>query len=299
MKSTSPFVLFLSVFLAIIFAGGLLLFGWQYFIREKAPKPFTIPTSSSTPARPAEPFLEQKGVLEGEVFIVTKGGQNYKLGLVPVALYSLNALKPNIDQKTKEVSAALSQLKPLSWDAAKVEIQRKGEATKGALNAYEADPQHASLEAALEQSLAAYCAYCYLVEHRDDCAGFYFVGLPQPIVATQTDSDGRFKIELPMKGQFVLAAQAQRTIGESEEHYYWLLKVSLDGSSAKTIMLSNNNLSSEGSPDSLIPTAEEAMREQFDNHELAEEKQKQAEPAPEPVVHNRANEPIVLNPHDD
>jgi hypothetical protein len=265
MKSASPVVLFLSVFLAMIFAGGLLLLGWQYSIREHSPKPFTLPTSTSSES--AAPILASKGVLEGEVFIVTKGGQNYKLGLVPVALYSLDTLKPYIDDKTKEGSAELSRLKPLI-DAAKAEMDRKDAAEHSAFKATVddySDPTRSALEVAYTRAVHQYAvaqgAYYALLGDRDKVlsADFYFAELPQPIVTTQTDSDGRFKIELPTKGRFVVAASAQRSVGESVEHYHWLLKVSLDGSSIKTVMLSNNNLSSEGSPDSLIPTAEEAM----------------------------------------
>ena len=261
MKSASPVVLFLSVFVAMILAGGLLLLGWQYFIREHSPKPFTLPTSTSS--KSGGPVFASKGVLEGEVFIVAKDAQNYKLGLVPVALYSLDTLKPYIDEKTKEANAELSRLKPLI-DAAKAEMDRKDAAEHSAfearLNDYSDPNREAAHTRAVEQDTTAQTAYFTLLGDRDkvSSADFYFAELPQPIVATQTDSDGRFKIELPTKGQFVVAAIAQRSIGKSVEHYYWLLKVSLDGSSIKTIMLSNNNLSSEGSPDSLIPMAEES-----------------------------------------
>jgi hypothetical protein len=211
MKSPSPLVLFFAVFLAIVCGGGL-LFGWDYFIREKNAKPYTLPAPVTTES-PAESVFERNGMLDGEVFIVTKGGQNYKLGLVSVGLYPLSAVKEYVDQKAKDANAELARLAPL-LDSADL----------------------------LEKSLNV------------SSGDYYFHDLPQPITATQTNSDGRFQIELPTKGDFVVAAQAHRTVGNWVERYYWLLKISLDGSQSKTIMLSNNNLSSERSPDQLIHT---------------------------------------------
>ena len=100
-------------------------------------------------------------------------------------------------------------------------------------------------------------AYYNLLHEQDKfvSGAFYFDGLPQPLVTTQTSSDGKFTIEIPTKGNFAMAANARRTVGDSTENYYWLIKVSLDGAAKRAIMLSNNNLTSEGSSDSLITTS--------------------------------------------
>jgi hypothetical protein len=49
----------------------------------------------------------------------------------------------------------------------------------------------------------------------DYSGGFYFTALQSPIRTTQTDADGRFVIEVPKQGSFVVAASAGRIIGET------------------------------------------------------------------------------------
>jgi len=204
---------------------------------------------------------ERKGELSGEVFIVTKGGHNYKLGLVPIALYSLETLKPYLDQKEQQAQTELARLGPLA-EAAKSEMDAKDKAKAAAFDVYlkgiSSEANKSVLEAAHNQAdkrwQAAMGAYYSLLDEQSKfvSGAFYFDGLPKPLVTTQTNSDGRFTIEMPTKGDFAIAANAYRTVGDSTEHYYWLIKVSLDGAAKKAIMLSNNNLTSEGSSDSLI-----------------------------------------------
>src|SRR5262249_41877810 len=67
---------------------------------------------------------------------------------------------------------------------------------------------------------------------------FYFSLLYSPIQTAETDGDGKFAIEVPKQGSFVIAAKSERYVGEipvgelhipNAEHYYWLQPVSLDG----------------------------------------------------------------------
>jgi hypothetical protein len=87
---------------------------------------------------------------------------------------------------------------------------------------------------------------------------YYCSDLPEPQQTTKTDADGKFTFKVP-SGAYVLVATSSRNAGvdvigdESfprKEFYYWMVKV--DASSDQTIMLANDNLSSSGSPDSLI-----------------------------------------------
>ena len=236
--SASPMKLFVAVFVAIVVAGGCLVGGWYFF--------------------------ERKGELSGEAFIVTKGGQNYKLGLVPIALYSLETLKPHLDQKTQEAQSELTRLKPL-LQAAKSDMDAKHNAKRTAFDAYlrvnYSDPNKNALDAAHKEAgkqwETATSAYYSLLgqQSRLVSGAFYFSGLPEPLAKTQTNSDGRFTIEMPTKGKFAVAANAHRSVGDSTERYYWLISIALDGAAKKTTMLSNNNLTSEDAPDSLIFTS--------------------------------------------
>jgi hypothetical protein len=83
---------------------------------------------------------------------------------------------------------------------------------------------------------------------------FYFAFFQSPICTAETDADGKFVIEVPQTGRFVIAAQADRSIMDSAERYYWLQPVSLEGQQQHTQNLSNNNLTSTTGSSSLIHT---------------------------------------------
>jgi hypothetical protein len=74
------------------------------------------------------------------------------------------------------------------------------------------------------------------------------------VSALDSDADGRFVIEVPQQGAFVIGAQAKRSVGNSTEHYYWLQPVSLEGQQKFGQNLSNNNLTSTTGTSSLIHT---------------------------------------------
>jgi hypothetical protein len=148
-----------------------------------------------------------KGTPSGQVFVSTKGGENFKLGAVEVALFARDA-----------IDILLAGLKTNT----DIKIQ------------------------ALHRSVGA----------SDYISGsFYFGLLGSPIQRVETDADGKFVIQVPQSGRFVIAAQAERSVGDNTERYYWLQPVSLDGQQQLTQNLSNNNLTSTTGTSSLIHTA--------------------------------------------
>jgi hypothetical protein len=87
---------------------------------------------------------------------------------------------------------------------------------------------------------------------------FYLSLLNSAIQTAESDADGRFRIEVPRTGNFVIAAQAERWVAGypdgHTEHYYWLQPVSLDGQQERTQNLSNKNLTSATGTSSLVLT---------------------------------------------
>jgi hypothetical protein len=84
----------------------------------------------------------------------------------------------------------------------------------------------------------------------------YFASLPPAVSSVKTDADGKFSISLDRKATFALAAIATRTIGDKIENYYWLIAISLNGQQNKRIFLSNDNLATSDSKDSLVHVVE-------------------------------------------
>jgi hypothetical protein len=76
--------------------------------------------------------------------------------------------------------------------------------------------------------------------------------LPMPISSVKTDADGRFRLQVPRTGEFVLVATASREFGGGSESYIWAVVDSLDGKDSKQVFLSNDNLAQAYSPESVI-----------------------------------------------
>jgi len=92
---------------------------------------------------------------------------------------------------------------------------------------------------------------------------FYFGYLRSPISTVETDAEGKFIVNVPKEGSFVIAAKAQRYVGKRyvgqtgmdiTEHYYWIQPVSLEGQQQRIQNLSNNNLTKTAGTSSLIHT---------------------------------------------
>jgi hypothetical protein len=71
---------------------------------------------------------------------------------------------------------------------------------------------------------------------------FWFSLLQSPIQIAETDAEGKFELQLPRTGKWVIAAHGQRMTWNRIESYYWLQPVSLDGQHKRVQNLNNNNL---------------------------------------------------------
>ena len=85
---------------------------------------------------------------------------------------------------------------------------------------------------------------------------YYFNDLPMPVATAKSNSDGRFEVESP-EGEYAIAAAAKRTVFNLEEKYYWFIKVTVTPKQTNSILLSNDNMTTGSSPESLISTREE------------------------------------------
>jgi len=204
-----------------------------------------------------------KGSLSGQVFVSTKGGQNFKLGAVQVAVFTRDAidtllpsLKFYADYKIQqlngplaEAKAALDQAEASEQAAFRAQLQTIGAHGDHMAAKRATDVERKAEETARNQyfQIAGKLSFYY-------SGAFYLAFLQSPIRTAETDAEGKFVIEIPQTGKFVIAAQAQRSIGDHTEHYYWLQPVSLESQPQFTQNLSNNNLTSTTGTSSLIVT---------------------------------------------
>ena len=178
----------------------------------------------------------REGELEGAVFIVTKSRENVKLGLVTVSLFdasqarnAVQQVRADLQNKSNEMTA---QAKVLLAD-----LEKTREEYNSANNSVKAE-WTSRLDAAID-------AYHATARKQWDLVASYeqlcVAALGPPVSVVKTDADGRFKLNMPRTGEFVLSASASREVGRSSETYYWIIAYSLDGKDRGQIFLSNDN----------------------------------------------------------
>lgn len=188
-----------------------------------------------------------KGILSGQVFVSTLGGENRKLGAVKVVLFDRDTIDGLLVALKRYADIKIQELSP-SVDAAKA-----------------ASDQANAIDYFSESASKARREYETIRDGRDFyySGSFYFSYLQSPIQIVETDAEGRFTMNVPEQGGFVIAAKVDRYVGKTyvgeigidvTEHYYWLQPVSLDGQQNLTQNLSNNNLTGTTGTSSLIRT---------------------------------------------
>jgi hypothetical protein len=227
-----------------------------------------------------------KGNLSGQVFVASKGGENFKLGALQVSVFARDAmdillagLKAYRDAKFDELQLAAAEkaeqrakaaekqaevteqqakeTEKIDWDAyqkllSSNDARQTAEGAKAA-----ADAASAALNAAREAVKAARQRHDDLLRQKAFyySGSFYFNHLRSPIEIAETDAEGKFLIKVPQTGEFVIGAEGKRSIGEKTERYYWLQPVSLEGQQQRVQNLSNSNLTSAIGTTSLVFTS--------------------------------------------
>ena len=186
--------------------------------------------------------------IEGQIFIRTKGAETVKLSLVEVQLFDVKAIVEDMESKRKAAASIDGYLQALNHEATEAERHAE-EVYKRLSSAGQTDAIDAAAAAHTEAGLRSIDVQEKAYYPRS--ADYYFSDLPKPLQTTKTDADGKFAFQIPV-GSYALAAISSREAGEETEKYHWMIKVTADVD--KKVMLANDNLSSSGSPDSIVAT---------------------------------------------
>jgi hypothetical protein len=233
----------------------------------------------------------QDGELSGEVFIVTKGAQNFKLGLVTVVVIPEADIQQFIEHKRVTTATLIKEQETA--------LQAEGDAIASSRKAIAEG--EAAIPAAKKAAYAASLKYMEVVDWENPEIGkkeqqeqrmheqeakdqqervtarrkelgkqqgnferlqaarnylqsseYYFLDMPAGITSAKTNADGLFMMTIPRQGRFALAAHASRQVMDATEQYYWLVWTSLDGAATKRVMLSNDNLTTAVARESVI-----------------------------------------------
>lgn len=206
---------------------------------------------------------ETNGVLQGEVFIVTKAAENVRLGLVEVVLFSENDItnyvayrnsrieveRPDFDKQIADSEKAISELKA-DFENNKEKLTELSKAANDTAAAQAFAELNKKSIAVIEQIKASE----EKAKENWPASSHYFKDLPVPLTSARTDADGRFSLAMPKQGRFAIAAHASRELPNSKEEYYWLVWESLNGKETEKIILGNQNTMSSGSRESVVST---------------------------------------------
>src|SRR6266487_1752132 len=170
-----------------------------------------------------------KGTLSGQVFVSIAGGENFKLGAVQVSLFArdatdalLTGVKNYADYKIQQLSGPVADAKA-ALDQAEANKKAASDAVYQAIKVRgDWNEAQRTQDVAREAAKTAGQQYWEINRKLNVCysGAFYFAYLQSPIQTVETDADGKFAIEVPRTGTFVIAAQARRSVGDYTEHYY-------------------------------------------------------------------------------
>jgi hypothetical protein len=197
-------------------------------------------------------------VVQGQVFIVTKGGNNIKLALVNVAAYREKDMLVQFDktweteQEVRLQAAARIEDAKAGLAAAEAKSKESSEKRRIANAAFMRNTNNKDLmtEYVVAERIdktdreAVTPARQAITAARNDLAALsrarhFIEKLSDPVAASKTDADGNFDLTVPA-GAYVLVATGKRLAGGSTELYEWMVRV--DAAKPLKVMLSNDNL---------------------------------------------------------
>ena len=197
-------------------------------------------------------------VVQGQVFIVTKGGNNIKLALVNVAAYKEKDMLAQFDktwdteQEVRVQAAARIEDAKAGRTAAETKSSESSEKRRIANAAFMRNTNNKDLmtEYVVAERIdntdreAINTARKAVTAARNDLAALsgarhFIEKLSDPVAASKSDADGNFDLTVPA-GAYVLVATGKRLAGGSTELYEWIVRV--DAAKPLKVMLSNDNM---------------------------------------------------------
>jgi len=221
--------------------------------------------------------------VRGDVFVVTKGGQSVKLGLVRVGFIPEGQIAPVVSAKMDQARVQVQKLEE-SKKAAQAESRDADSSEKwgkGVMGMAEIalriardlggrrykevqrkyDAQQLEYLKAMKRNVGALEAYHKILKdiavYKNGC--FFAADLPQVVQADKTDADGRFSVKLKA-GRYAAVAVADRQVGGEQEAYCWYVWITVSGETMKKLMLSNDNLAETNCADCVLPLEKLAVQ---------------------------------------
>jgi hypothetical protein len=178
--------------------------------------------------------------LSGQIFIVTRGAESIKLGLVDVRLIEKQQAVDFLKKKQPEIDA---QMLTLSSQFAKLAEKSQSDYTalQTSLSESQSTEEKATIAKAMIRNTDALKETLAAFKSLPSEAMYFEMFSPDTLQKTTTDADGKFQFTYPSNRSFIIFAKAKRMVGDETENYYWLVNIPSDAGDSR-ILLSNNNL---------------------------------------------------------
>ena len=196
--------------------------------------------------------------IQGQVFVVTKGGINIKLALVNVSAYREKDLLEQLDNNWEKEKDERAEAKARVVEAIKAGERIQGQTAiarghaEGAESYARIHGRDSTAVNALKETRAEFNRLLKAESAADDEVfsemakqaallkpRHMIARLNTPLSLSKSDADGNFDIALPA-GSYVLVAIGSRSIGDSTELYEWAVRVFAEKS--VKVLLSNDNM---------------------------------------------------------
>ncbi|MDB4566787.1 hypothetical protein N9Z78_02180 [Akkermansiaceae bacterium] len=188
--------------------------------------------------------VETEFEVEGQVFVVTKGRENIKMGLTPIYVVSDEEFQKIAAELAEEIQAfrvegiqrAANTEARAKFIGELYDLGKRGLAkptlaalTKGAVE---------GMAEGMAERMAEHIAKNRSLVHDFERSKVLLFSMI-PAATTKTDADGRFKISVNSKGWVI--AQGQRSVGEESEDYLWIAPIGEPEKVSKSSLLISND----------------------------------------------------------
>lgn len=235
---------------------------------------FLVAAAASPVAPQAKKHSDNRPVvpseLTGQVFIATRSGESIKLGGIEVSAIGDAEMTSFIEKRKALIDPTKASLER-ELERSKLErvaAEKAYDKAKADSDAYRGGDVDETMRLFRVYSDAgSKKAWASGVEASDQkklwsfpTAEFFYDGLPEAVIKTITDADGRFSVALS-KGKYAIAAHASRQVGNERvarvtlsirEEYYWLVWVTIGADASQRVLLTNGNLMTSKSPASIF-----------------------------------------------
>lgn len=192
-------------------------------------------------------FAPSAKTYQGQIFVVTRGGESIPLGGIFVSFHSPQVIK---DYELKMYQALAADVAKFSEKFDKQYM--KYTATEAVYNKIVEKEQYKKYKIirGMLDDEEKYLRYAYENLLYVSGAKPYAEALPESAITSQTDASGKFSLTLPANEPLIAATCASREVSDKTERYCWF--INMDGS--KAVLMNNHNVLGTRSDDSAIQT---------------------------------------------